>query len=157
MHANLNQTNGWLVWIAPIRVGVDGDEAAAHLSINTDEADEGRWKTTNPGAGTRSSIFPQITATLRRVGGDEQWGMGQGRPVARTSTPFAALLLRLRCGLAVMNGFPGLCGVVLSTQVKEQRIGRMGVGSQVIKRRLHEWPLRRSYQARIVAPALRSV
>lgn len=69
----------------------------------------------------------------------------------------AALLLILRRGLAVMNGIPGLCGVVLSTQVKEQRIGRMGVGSRVIKRRLREWPLRRSYQARIVAPALRSV
>lgn len=62
-----------------------------------------------------------------------------------------------RRGLAVMNEIPGLCGAVLSMQVKEQRIGRMGVGSRVIKRGLHEWPLRRSYQARIVAPALRSV
>lgn len=56
-----------------------------------------------------------------------------------------------------MNEIPGLCAAVLSTEVKEQRIERMGVGSRVIKRRLHEWPLRRSYQARIVAPARRSI
>lgn len=87
--------------------------------------------------------------------GDEWWGGGGGVDVRFHAV--AALLLILRRGLAVMNGIPGLCGVVLSTQVKEQRIGRMGVGSRVIKRRLREWPLRRSYQARIVAPALRSV
>lgn len=93
VRANLHQTNCQLVWISPIRVGVDGDEAAARLSVNTNEADEGRWKTTNPGAGTRSSVFPQITATLRRVGETSGGGRGRGwralprRCSATTNTP----------------------------------------------------------------------
>lgn len=113
---------------------------------------DGRQRTPElePGAPSFRRLQPLYDVLGRRV-------VGGGGGVDVRFHAVAALLLILRLGLAVMNGIPGLCGVVLSTQVKEQRIGRMGVGSRVIKRRLHEWPLRRSYQARIVAPALRSV
>lgn len=158
VRGNLHQTNCRQVWISPIRVGVDGDEAAARPSVNTNEADEGRWKNNEPRSWNQELRLSADYSNSTTCWGDEWWGwVGVGRAVDVRFHAVAALLLILRRGLAVMNGIPGLCGVVLSTQVKQQRIGRMGVGSRVIKRRLHEWPLRRSYQARIVAPALRSV
>lgn len=43
-------------------------------------------KTTSPGAGTRSSVFPQITATLRRVG-ETSGGGGGGGESGRRALP----------------------------------------------------------------------
>lgn len=58
-----HQTNcGWcgfhpLQWVST---------AAAHLSVNTSEGDEGRWKTAE--VATSGPVFPQIKATPRFVG-----------------------------------------------------------------------------------------